>query len=438
MTILDTGKRTPQEVMENKQKFMTPAVGHYYENPPLMVKGEMQYLYDSEGKQYLDLFAGVVTVNSGHCHPKIADRIVEQVRTLQHTTTLYLTTPMVDLAKKLAEITPGKLQKSFICNSGTEATEGAALMTKAYTKSHDFIALRNSFHGRSIMAMSMTGQYNWRIGGPYVFGVNFIPSAYCYRCPHGQTYPSCDMVCATDLENVIKTCTPGRIAALFAEPIQGNGGVVVPPPEYFKIIAEIVRKYGGLFIADEVQTGFGRTGGRMFGIEHWGVEPDIMTMAKGFGNGLAIGAFIARPEIADSLGPMQHFSTYGGNPISCTGALANIENIVDEKLADNAASVGEYFMDKLRELQEKHPLIGDVRGKGLMIGVELVRENKVPATAEMKRLMETCLKKGVLIGKGGLDGNVIRIKPPLCITKANVDHGIKILDEAMTEIERGV
>lgn len=436
MTKINTREYTPQEVIEKRKKYLLPAVSHYYENPPHIVRGAGQYLYDNEGREYLDCFAGVVTVNSGHCHPKIAERIKEQVDRLQHTTTLYLTSPMVDLAEKLAEITPGRLQKSFICNSGTEATEGATLLAKVATGSHEFIVLRNSFHGRSIMAMTMTGQYNWRIGGPYVFGVNFAASAYCYRCAFKLAYPSCDIQCARDIENIIRTCTSTKVAAFFAEPILGNGGVIVPPPEYFKVVKEILDKYGILFISDEVQTGFGRTGGRMFGIEQWGVEPDIMTMAKGMGNGLAIGAFIARPELADVLKPMQHFSTFGGNPISCVGALANIQVILEEKLHENAAVVGGYFLEKLHELGEKHHLIGDVRGMGLMIGVELVKENKAPAGMETRQVMEIAKDKFVLIGRGGLDGNVIRLKPPLVFTKDNVDTCVRVLDEALTEVDR--
>ncbi len=424
-----------EDLLTKRNEYLIPATSHYYENPPVFTKGLMQHLWDSEGKKYLDLFAGVVTVNAGHCHPEIAKRIKAQIDTLQHTTTLYVTEPLIRLAIKLAEIAPGDLKQSFITNSGTEANEGAALLAKAYTESHDFIALRHSFHGRSIMGMSFTGQSNWRGGGPYVAGVQFVSGAYCYRCPFGKTYPSCNLECAKDVENVIRTTTPGKIAALIAEPIQGNGGVITPPPEYFKEVKGIVKKYGGLLISDEVQTGFGRTG-TWFGMEQWGVEPDIMTMAKGMGNGLPIGGFITRGEVASKLKPGTHFCTFGGNPVSTTGALANIEVIEKEHLKENAASIGSYLKEKLLELQQKHPLIGDVRGKGLMLGIELVsdRKTKQPAMAEMKRLMEICKDNGVLIGKGGLDGNVVRIKPPLCINKSDVDFAIHVLDEAFGKI----
>lgn len=435
---VESKEYTPEVVLEKRKKYLMPCVSHYYERPPHFVRGRGQFLYDNEGREYLDCFAGVVTINSGHCNPEIAEKICEQVNKLQHTTTLYLTSPMVDLAEKLAEIAPGRLQKSFICNSGTEATEGAALLSKLYTGSHEFIALRNSFHGRSIMGMSFTGQHNWRLGNPYVFGVSFVSSAYCYRCSFGQKYPGCNLECAKDVENVIRTSTSKKVAAMIVEPIQGNGGVVTPPPEYFKEVKKILEKYGILFISDEVQTGFGRTGKKMFGIENWDIIPDIITMAKGFGNGLAIGAFISTPEIADVFGAGQHFSTYGGNPISCVGALANIEVIIKEKLNENAEKVGAYLKDKLLELHGKHKLIGDVRGLGLMLGVELVKNGKEPATAEMKEVMEITKDKGLLIGKGGLDGNVIRLKPPLIFTRDNVDTTIKILDEAFTTVEKKI
>jgi 4-aminobutyrate aminotransferase-like enzyme len=425
-----------EDLLQQRQEYLIPKDSHYYDNPPLLVKGSMQYLWDIQGKKYLDLFAGVVTVNAGHCHPEIAKRIKEQVDTLQHTTTLFLTEPIVRLAMKLAEIAPGNLKKSFITNSGTEANEGATVLAKAATGAHDFIALRHSFHGRTLMGMSLTGQSIWRKGGPYVYGAQFVSSAYCYRCPFGKTYPSCNLECAKDVENVIRTSTPGKIAGLIAEPIQGNGGVITPPPEYFKEVYAIVKKYGGLFISDEVQTGFGRTGEKWFGIEQWGVEPDIMTMAKGMGNGFPIGGFIAKPEIAEKLGQGYLFNTFGGNPVSATAALASIEVIEKEGLKENSAKIGKYFKERLLELQERHALIGDVRGIGLMLGVELVsdRKTKAPATAETKKLMEFCKDKGVIIGKGGLDGNVLRIKPPLCITKEDVDFAIKVLDEALRQV----
>ncbi|MCL5035952.1 MAG: aspartate aminotransferase family protein [Chloroflexi bacterium] len=437
---MDTGLRKKLDydaLIERKNNYLMPVLATYYTKPLYVARGDMQYLYDIDGKKYLDFFAGVVTVNSGHCNPEIAEKIIEQVKTLQHTTSLYLTQPVVDLAEKLARISPGNLQKSFICNSGTEATEGATLVAKMYTGRYEFIALRNSFHGRSLMAMALTGQYNWRVGNPYSFGVNFVSSAYCYRCSYGQKYPGCNLECAKDVENIIRTSTSGKIAAFIAEPIQGNGGVVTPPPEYFKEVEAIVKKYGGLMIADEVQTGFGRTG-KWFGISQWGVVPDIMTMAKGFGNGWPIGGFMSTTEIVDSLKPGQHFSTFGGNPVASVAALANIEYIESHDLASNSEVLGKYLKNKLLDLMSRHEIIGDVRGMGLMLGVELVkdRDTKAPAKEEMVKVMDRCKDKGLLIGKGGLDGNVIRIKPPLVITRENCDTAIDILDEVLTGVEK--
>lgn len=429
---------TAEDVLTKRREFLIPAVGHYYHTPPLFVKGSKQFLWDSTGKQYLDMFSGIVTVASGHCHPKINEAVKEQIERLQHTSALYLSGQMELLAEKLAEIAPGELRQSFICNSGTEANEGAVLTAKLHTNRHEFIALRHSFHGRSNMTISMTGQSDWRNGGPYVTGVQFAASPYCYRCPFGKSYPNCELECAKDVENVIRTATSGAPAAMIAEPIQGNGGIITPPKEYFPEVKKTLEKYGVLFISDEVQTGFGRTGNKWFGIEQWDVTPDIMTMAKGLGNGWPIGAFITTSQIAKNYSPGSHICTFGGNPISSVAALTNINTIQEEKLAQNAFIVGNYFKEKLLALQEKHRIVGDVRGMGLMLGVELVRdkENKAPAPREIAQIIETCKDKGVLIGKGGLDKNVIRIAPPLCITKSDIDTAIDVLEEALTTAEK--
>jgi len=339
---------------------------------------------------------------------------------------------MVNLAEKLAQITPGRLQKSFFTNSGTEADETAIMLARVYTDAQEIIALRHGYSGRSALAMTLTGQANWRIGGTQILGIKHAHNAYCYRCAFNREYPNCDLECAYDVEELIQTTTSGRVAAFIAEPIQGVGGFITPPPEYFPIVADIVRKYGGLFISDEVQTGFGRTGGKWFGIEHWGVEPDIITCAKGIANGVPMGATIATAEVADSFRGLT-ISTFGGNPVSCAAALATIEVIEEENLVNNAQVVGNYLRERLEELKEKHPLVGDVRGMGLMQGVELVREGKEPAKQEILQVFEATKRRGLLIGKGGLYGNVIRIAPPLNTSRADVDEAIRILDEAFAE-----
>ena len=399
-----------------------------------MVKGEGQYLYDSTGKKYLDFYAGVSVINAGHCHPEITERICQQVKTLQHVCNIYLTQPMLELAEKLAEITPGRLKKSFFCNSGTEANEGAILLAKIATGKSELMALQDGLHGRTYLTMSLTGMRFWRTDPTPAGGISFAPNAYCYRCPLNLSYPACDLACAEQVRRVIETSTSGEVAALIAEPIQGNAGIITPPPEYFTRLKEILQEYGVLLIIDEVQTGFGRTG-KWFAIENWGVEPDIMTMAKALGNGVPIGVFISRPEIADRY-TRPGASTLGGNPVSMTAGLATLEVIEKEGLIQNAAELGPYLKEKLLELQDKHPLIGDVRGIGLMQGAELVKEGKEPAAQEVDRILEIMKNKGIIIGKNGRSRNVLAFQPPLVITKENVDEMITALNDALTEVEK--
>jgi 4-aminobutyrate aminotransferase-like enzyme len=428
-----------QTIAEMREKFLMPAYMTYFQEPLHIVKGEMQYLYDDTGRKFLDAFAAVVTISVGHCHPDVVPGVQQQNATLQHATTLYYGEALVKLAEKLASVAPGKLEKSFFTNSGTEATEFAAVIAKNHTKRHEFLALRHSFHGRTLMSMSLGGQSLWRHSVPYVFGVTHLPAAYCYRCPMGLAYPSCKMKCAYEVEEAVKYSTSGKIAALIAEPIMGFGGVITPPKEYFPIVAELVRKHGGLLIADEVQTGFGRTGGKWFGIEQWGVEPDIMTLAKGLGNGIPIGGVITTPEIAEAHRGLIHFSTFGGNPVCTTQARLVIESIQKRDYLEHIRQVGDYLKSSLAGLMAKHPMIGEVRGMGLMLGVELVsdRTTKEPAKEETLQLMELCKERGVLIGKGAMAGNVVRIKPPYCLTKDDADWIVKSLDEGLTILEKG-
>ncbi|HAA90006.1 MAG: Putative aminotransferase class-III [Thermoanaerobacterales bacterium 50_218] len=424
----------PAEIIRKKKEYIIPCLYHFYQKPMQLVRGEMQYLYDHKGKKYLDFFSGVSVINAGHCHPEITKRICEQVKTLQHVCNIYLTQPIVELAEKLAEITPGRLQKSFFCNSGTEANEGAILLAKIATRRSELLALQDGLYGRTYLTMSLTGLRFWRTDPYPAGGISFVPNAYCYRCPLNLSYPSCDLACAEAVRRVIETSTSGEVAALIAEPIQGNGGIITPPPEYFPRVKEILKEYGALLIIDEIQTGFGRTG-KWFAIEHWGVEPDIMTMAKALGNGVPIGVFTAPPEIADTY-TRPGASTLGGNPVSMVAGLATIEVIEKENLIANAASVGAYLKEKLLELKEKHPLIGDVRGIGLMLGAELVREGKEPAAAETDAVLEKMKDRGIIIGKNGRYRNVLAFQPPLVITKENVDEVVSNLDAVLTEVEK--
>ena len=419
-------------INQKHQEYLFPCVSNYYETPLPIQKGEGVYVYDWEGNKYLDFFGGILTVSIGHCQPEIVGEVEDQIHTLQHTSTLYPTLPMVMLAEKLAQITPGKLKKCFFTNSGTEAIEMAILSAQLHTGAREVVALRHGYHGRSFLAMNLTGHASWRAGGNYFPGITHALSPYCFRCEFGATYPNCEIECAKDIEELIKTTTSGKIAAFIAEPIQGVGGFITPPKEYFQIAVGIIRKYGGLFISDEVQTGFGRTGGKMFGIEHWGVEPDLMVFAKGLANGAPIGATIATPEVADSFKALS-ISTFGGNPVSTRGGLATLTYIEEHDLVNHVEKVGTYLKMRLLELKDKYPLIGDVRGKGLMIGLELVKEKKEPAVDEVLKLFENTKKRGLLIGRGGLYGNVVRIAPPMTVDQGRIDEAIKILDQSLSE-----
>jgi 4-aminobutyrate aminotransferase-like enzyme len=430
---------TKQEILLAQKNFLFPAVFHYYKEPLVVAHAKDQYVWDADGNQYLDFFGGIVTVSVGHCNEQVNRKVHAQIDKLEHVSTVFANEPQVALAKKLAQITPaGKLTKSFFTNSGTEANETAILAARCFTVSTEVIALRHSYHGRSAGTMGLTGQSPWKLGPPQS-GVVHAVNAYCYRCPFGLQYPSCEVKCAQDIEQVIRTTTSGRVAALIAEPIQGVGGFITPPKEYFKIVTDIVRNYGGIFISDEVQTGWGRTGGKWFGIEHWGVQPDIITSAKGLANGMPIGVTVARPEVADAMKGVT-ISTFGGNPVSTTAAKAVIDYIEEQNLLRNTEETGAYLMAGLLDLKEKHRLIGDVRGMGLLIAVELVedRRTKAPATGATLQLMEAARENRILAGRGGLYGNVLRLSPPMNIGRADVDEFIRRLDASLELVERAL
>lgn len=426
-----------QEILEKQKKYLWPNHLLYYTEPLPLDHGDGMYVWDVEGNKFLDFFGGILTTSVGHNNPKVTERVREQVGKLIHSSTLYPNENHVALAEKLAQITPGSLQSSYFTNSGTEADETAVILAKAYTGQQEVIALRHGYSGRSAIGMGLTGQAPWRIGGTHVIGIKHALNPYCYRCPLKLNPETCGVACAEDIEEVIKTTTSGKIAAFLAEPIQGVGGFVTPPEDYFKIAVDIIRHYGGLFICDEVQTGFGRTGEHWFGIEHWGVEPDIMTMAKGIANGLPMGNTITTAEIAEGMvGKGLTISTFGGNPVSTAAALGTIEAMEEEASPQHVATVGKLLRDGLEKMWEKYPLIGEVRGKGLMQGVEMVkdRESKEPATQEVNFLFEETRNRGLLIGKGGLYGNVLRIAPPLTATKEHVEEALEILDHALAQV----
>jgi len=420
--------------LEGLQKeYLFPCVATYYEQPLTLVRGKGMYLTDSQGTEYLDFFGGILTVSVGHCNDTVNQAVIEQNQTLQHVSTLYINEPQVRLAKKLAEVTPGALSKSFFTSSGTEANETAVLFARLATGHSDIIALRHAYSGRSEVTMTITAHSSWRPMPSSVPYIRHAHNPYCYRCAFGLKYPNCELRCARDVEELIQTTTNGEIAAFMAEPIQGVGGFIVAPKEYFEVVLPIVRKYGGLFICDEVQTGCGRTGETFCGIEHWGVQPDIMTFAKGLANGLPMGATIATPSVADSFSGLS-IATFGGNPVSTRGALATIEFIQDNRLADNASIQGGRLRDGLEALKTKYPCIGDVRGMGLMQALEVVDpaspDGRAPDTKKVLRVFEETRRLGLLIGKGGLYGNVIRLTPPLIVSAREVDDALAMLDTA--------
>lgn len=424
-----------RETINRKQKqFIYPAISNYFTQPLAIDRGEMQHVWDVDGRRYLDFFGGILTVGVGHANPRITGPMKAQIDKLQHTSTLYQTQAMVDLAEKIAQITPGRLEKSFFTSSGSEANETAIDSIRQHTGNLEIIALRHSYSGRTSQTKGLTGIAAWRKTS-YQIGIVHAMNPYCYRCPLGKTYPSCEVACAKDIENVIQASTSGAIAGMIAEPIQGVGGFITPPKEYFKMAFRIVKEYGGDFIADEVQTGWGRTGKKWFGIEHWEVEPDVITSAKSLGNGHPIGLTIATPEVADSYGGPT-VATFGGNPVSCVAAKAVIDLIEEDDLRTNCDVVGGYLREGLLELQRKFPIIGDVRGMGMMQALELVVDPKTkePAPAVATALLEAARDNGLLIGKGGMYNNVIRITPPMNVGKSDVDEALRMMELSFAQV----
>jgi len=420
------------DTMEKYKKYVNTAFVKSVE-PIVVEKASGSKIVDSDGKTYTDLYAGIAVANAGHVNPEVAAAAKAQIDKVVHSCAyVYHSIPVADLAEKLAEVTPGRLQKTFFGNGGAEAIEGAMRMAKQYTKKTEFIALQGSFHGRSLATLSITGNKDRkRGGGPYIPGVAFHPAAYCYRCPYAMSYPACDMYCAKQLERTIQFDTSENVAAFIAETMMGEGGIIIPPKEYYKEIKKTLDKYGILLFLDEVQCGYGRSG-KLFAVEHYDVEPDIMTFAKGIADGFPLSAFIARPEIADSFKPGDHLSTFGGNPVSCAAGLANLNFMIREKIPEKALTKGEKVVGELKELQKKFPLIGDVRGSGLMIGIELVSDTeKTPANVEAGKIRAAMRQKGFLIGVGGTYGNVLRFQPPLVISSEELSAAVVALAECL-------
>ncbi len=416
------------EIIEKQTKYLIPS-SPAGRQPLVIVKGEGSILEDNEGKKYIDCHGGYSSVNIGHCHPSVVKCVREQVGKIWHVSWDYYLESTSLLAEKLAKISPGNLEKSLFCSCGAEAVENAVKIAKKYAfkkfgrSGAQIVSLTGSFHGRTSYAMALTGQNKYKTGlSSYVHpGVVIAPAPYCYRCFYGLSYPECDLQCAKYMESLIKYATVGDIAAFISEPILGEGGIIVPPDEYLAEVVKIFREKDALYIADEIQTGFGRTG-KLFGVDWFDVKPDIMTLAKGIASGLPIAAMIATDEVADVFGPVDHCSTYGGNAVTCSAALENINVLLENKLSEKSHKLGAIFIDELKKLSEKYALIGDLRGKGLMIGMELVKNSKTktPAIEEANKIREYMAKRNVLVNVGGVFGNVLRIQPPFAITTEQV------------------
>jgi alanine-glyoxylate transaminase/(R)-3-amino-2-methylpropionate-pyruvate transaminase len=420
------------EVLRLRKQFLNPGIFLYYKKPFMMVEGKMQYVWDENGRRYLDALGGIVTVSVGHCHPRVVEAANRQNELLQHSTTIYLQPNIVEYAKELAAKMPGDLKVCYFVNSGSEANDLALLMARVYTGNYDVIALRNAYHGGGAATMGLTAHRTWKFNVPHSFGIHHAIAADPYRGQWGRDDADAGKNYAADVKSVLDYATSGQVAAFIAESIQGVGGCVVFPDGYLKHAYEHIRAAGGVCIADEVQAGFGRTGTHFWGFETQGVIPDIVTMAKGIGNGCPLGAVVTTPKIAAAITQRIHFNTFGGNPVVCAQGKAVLEVIEQEKLQENSLKIGNRLLAGLAKLKEKHNLIGDVRGKGLMLGIELVKDRKTkePAKEECAQILETTKEMGLLLGKGGLWGQTIRFSPPMCLNEQDADFLLEVLDRA--------
>ena len=428
-----------EAVRLDQKTYLFPCVKPLYEKPLVLTEGRGSEVFDASGNAYLDFFSGILSTSIGHCHPLVVERVREQAGRLGHTSTLYITENQINVAKQLAALSPGGLTASMFLTSGTAAVEAAVMLARLYTGREEIVALRHSYSGSSILASNLTGHAAWRPLSNSVTGITHALAPYPYRSPFGEDPELNAERFAQDIEEVILTTTNGRPAALLVETIQGVGGFIVPPPGYFQRAAEIIRKYGGLFICDEVQTGFGRTGRRWFGIEHWDVEPDIMVTAKGIASGYPVGAVTTRPDIATEW-KRKTISTFGGNPVCMAAAEATLEVMVAENIPRLAEQRGHQLRKGLEQLSQTYNWIGEVRGMGLMQAMELVvdREDKKPDPARAQKLLHHAQKAGLLIGLGGLHGHVIRIGPSMLISEKEMADGLGRLEDACRWTEKEI
>lgn len=436
-----TSFRSNDELMSFRKKHFLPTAGVYYSQPLQLVKAQDQYVWDSAGKKYLDAIGGIVCISAGHNHPKIKKALIKLLEedSIQHTSTLYLNEYVVDAAKALLEESPAGLDRVSFTNSGSEANELAIMAARHATGETMVVNLRHSYHGGTSGTLASCGHSTWRFRAQPVTNTTSALEPNCYRCPFGKKPDSCSLECAQNVETTIQTSTHGKIAAFIAEPVMGVGGFITPPDEYFKQVASIVHNYGGKYISDEVQTGAGRCGGDFLLTKSLGFDADLITMAKGFGNGAAIGAVLMKTEVSEKMAGKSYFNTFGGDPYQTLQAKITMDIIREEKLVENAKNMGALLKDGIQQMMKKHSLIGDVRGRGLLMGIELVKDRttKAYATQETVDFMEACKDLGMLLGKGGLMGNVIRLAPPLSINREQVHSMLQIMDQAFIQISKG-
>jgi 4-aminobutyrate aminotransferase-like enzyme len=432
--------RSNEELLNFRKKHFLPTVTHYHQTAIQLTKAQDTYVWDSEGKRYLDAIGGIVCISAGHNHPKIKKALIEALEdnTIQHTSLLYLNQAPVDTAERLLEEAPNGMDRVSFTNSGSEANELAIMAARHATGETMVVNVRHSYHGGTSGALASCGHAVWRFKAQPVTGVTSAVEPYCYRCPFKQKPGDCGLECAKNVESTIQNTTHGKIAAFILEPIMGVGGFITPPDEYFGEVAKIVHNYGGKYISDEVQTGAGRGGGDLLMTKTLGIDADMVTMAKGFGNGAPVGAVLMKTEVAETMTDKVYFNTFAGDPLQMIQSKLTLEIIKEEKLVENARAMGELLKDGLLQLQLKHSFIGDVRGRGLMLGIELVKDTitKVPATEETIQLMDMCKDKGLLLGKGGRFGNVFRIAPPLTINRDQVNFMLETIDQCLSDLSR--
>ena len=430
---------SPSELLSRHRKVMPSWLSLYYDEPLELVGGEGRHVHDSNGTSYLDFFGGILTTSTGYNVPEVVDAIREQAGRMLHTSTLYLIRPMIELAERISELSTIPDAKVFFVSSGTEAVEAALMISCSARSSNQVLALRNSYHGRSFTAMSVTGNRSWSSSSLSPLNVSYVQSGNRLRSPFGELSDKEFInACVRDLRDVIETTTSGDVACMIAEPIQGVGGFIVPPDGFFGAMKKVLDEYGILFVSDEVQTGWGRTGEHFWGFQAHDIQPDLLTFAKGLGNGLAIGGVVGRPELVDSV-RANSISTFGGNPLSSAGALANLNYILSHDLQHNALNVGNYLRDQLQTRAGAFGVVGEIRGRGLMIGVELVEPGSlVPNSLAAQSVLEACRRGGVLIGKGGLHNNVLRIAPPMSVTMDEAATAIEVLTEALRDADQAV